>query len=239
MHNNHNNNLRIIPEIKELIPPLQPQEYSQLEQNILAHGCRDPIVLWKGAIIDGYNRYEICTRHGIAYETIQLRFPSREAVILWVLDNQLGRRNLTDAMRIELAARKLECMSQQEHSNIKIAREAGLSERTVQRYMQIKASGKPDLIQKLMAGECKIGTAHRNLEIVSTIREPMRFVPQTAEQANFYRARGATGNVEQMEGMYDFMLKRHKRLPARGAPGNATERLERQYVRVGRLMKKL
>ena len=71
---------RIDPEFKDLIPPLTPNEYTQLQENILANGCRDPITLWRGTIVDGHNRYEICTQHGIKYETAAMPFPSRDAV---------------------------------------------------------------------------------------------------------------------------------------------------------------
>ena len=60
----------IDPEFKGLIPPLQADEREQLEQNILqACKCHDAIVLWDGKIIDGHNRYEICVKHGIEFES--------------------------------------------------------------------------------------------------------------------------------------------------------------------------
>ena len=95
---------QIDPELKSLIPPLSIEERIQLEQNILqARKCRDAIVLWQGIIIDGHNRYEICVKHGIEFEIIELPLPSREAAMVWILDNQLGRRNLHAAAKIELA----------------------------------------------------------------------------------------------------------------------------------------
>lgn len=36
----------IDPEFKTLIPPLSTEEYAQLEENIKAEGCRDPLVAW-------------------------------------------------------------------------------------------------------------------------------------------------------------------------------------------------
>ena len=59
--------LKIDNEFKHLICPLQRKEYVQLEQNILADGCRDPIVVWNDVIVDGHNRYEICKRHKISF----------------------------------------------------------------------------------------------------------------------------------------------------------------------------
>lgn len=87
-------NIKIDPELKALIPPLAADEYKQLEANIIAEGCRDPLVVWDGTLIDGHNRHEICTRHGIKFDTVEKEFADREAVMDWMDRNQLGRRNL-------------------------------------------------------------------------------------------------------------------------------------------------
>jgi hypothetical protein len=93
-----NSDLKIIidPEFKSLIPILSPEEKSQLENNLLAEGCRDPLVIWKGynILLDGHNRYEICLKNGLDYELIEIELPSREDAHLWMMRNQLGRRNL-------------------------------------------------------------------------------------------------------------------------------------------------
>ena len=124
------------PEFKALIPPLSAEERAQLEANLLADGCRDPLVVWvqpapePGAhkcyahdeskcdlvpeddvwhcrhcehnpapqeyvLIDGHNRYEICTTHGIEFDTVEHEFADREAAMDWMDANQLGRRNIT------------------------------------------------------------------------------------------------------------------------------------------------
>lgn len=99
-------NIHIDPEFKALIPPLSPDEYAQLEANILADGCRDPIMLWCGTIIDGHNRHEICTKHGIEFHVADMEFDSRAEAMDWMDKNQLGRRNLTpDAFRLLLGRR--------------------------------------------------------------------------------------------------------------------------------------
>jgi len=88
-------NIQIDAEFKSLIPPLSADEYQQLEANILAEGCRDALVVWGVVLIDGHNRYEICSRHGILFKTIQKDFESREDAMLWMIRHQRGRRNLT------------------------------------------------------------------------------------------------------------------------------------------------
>jgi DNA modification methylase len=98
--------LTIDPEFAALIPPLAPEEREQLERNILADGCRDPLTVWDGVIVDGHNRYEICTRHGIPFDTIHKEFADRDEAMDWMDANQLGRRNLTpDQFRLLLGRR--------------------------------------------------------------------------------------------------------------------------------------
>ena len=63
-------NISIDTEFKNLIPPLTAEEYAGLEESILNEGCRDAIVLWGETIIDGHNRYEICTKHGVDFRTV-------------------------------------------------------------------------------------------------------------------------------------------------------------------------
>ena len=73
--------LTIDREFRDLIRPLMKDEYRYLESNIVADGCRDPIIVWKGVIVDGHNRYEICTRLGMrwAFNWCCCRFSGRWA----------------------------------------------------------------------------------------------------------------------------------------------------------------
>jgi len=93
-------------EFAALIPPLSAEERQQLEENIAEHGgARDPLVVWasKGTLtlLDGHNRYEICTRLGLPFDIHELRFKSRDEAEDWIDRNQLGRRNL-DARQMSL-----------------------------------------------------------------------------------------------------------------------------------------
>lgn len=89
--------IRIDKEFHALIPPLSTEEREQLEQNIVSDGCRDPLVVWaqQSILLDGHNRHEICERHGIGYAVREIEFDDRQAAFDWIIDNQLGRRNLT------------------------------------------------------------------------------------------------------------------------------------------------
>ena len=94
--------ITIDPEFKALIPPLAPDELAQLENNIIKDGCRDPLVVWNGILIDGHNRYEICTRNSIEFDTVEMQFESKAHARIWMRENQRGRRNLSPAWKVEL-----------------------------------------------------------------------------------------------------------------------------------------
>ena len=88
-------NIIIDEEFKGLLPELDKETYAMLEENLLQNGCRDSLVLWGDTLIDGHNRFEICTKHGIPYNTIDKEFETREDVIIWMVSTQISRRNLT------------------------------------------------------------------------------------------------------------------------------------------------
>ena len=91
--------LKIDPDFRDIICPMTQAERLQLEDNLLADGCREPLIVWNGTIIDGHNRYEICHRHKIPFAIRELQFDCKEAAIAWICANQLGRRNLTEETR--------------------------------------------------------------------------------------------------------------------------------------------
>jgi phage N-6-adenine-methyltransferase len=94
--------LTVDPEFHALIPPLSADERTALEASLLAEGCRDALVVWNGVILDGHNRYEICQAHSIPFETVARDFETRDAAKLWIIDNQLARRNLPAYERTRL-----------------------------------------------------------------------------------------------------------------------------------------
>ena len=95
-------NLIIDPEFRDLIPPLNEEELKLLEASIVADGCESPLIVWNGVIVDGHNRYAICQKHEIPFAIQEKDFSSRDDAMLWMLRNQLGRRNLNDYQRGEM-----------------------------------------------------------------------------------------------------------------------------------------
>ncbi len=55
-------------------------------------------------MIDGHNRYAICRKHNLPFETKEAQGLETELdVKLWMIKNQFGRRNLSIATRLDLA----------------------------------------------------------------------------------------------------------------------------------------
>lgn len=105
--------LIIDPEFKRLIPPQTPEEHAGLEAMIIAEGCRDPLITWGGTLVDGHNRYEICTRLNIPFETREMFFDDVDAVMVWIIDNQLSRRNLQPIDRVSAVEKKRDILEKQ------------------------------------------------------------------------------------------------------------------------------
>jgi hypothetical protein len=100
-------------ELKAYIDPLTPDEHDALERSLLAEGCRDALVLWGDVLVDGHNRYGICQQHGIPFQTLQSsQFKNLADVHLWMIDQHLGRRSVSDFQRGVLALRKREILSE-------------------------------------------------------------------------------------------------------------------------------
>ena len=101
-----NHRLVIDPEFRDLIPALQESERKILEENLMKEGCRDPIAIWNGVILDGHNRYDICRRRGIPFTTVEVPVYSREEALAWICANQLGKRNISEETRRYLIGKR-------------------------------------------------------------------------------------------------------------------------------------
>ena len=52
-----------------LFPELPPEELTQLARDIKERGQLEPIILHKGLILDGHNRYRACQKAGVKPQT--------------------------------------------------------------------------------------------------------------------------------------------------------------------------
>ena len=157
-------NIKISEELKKYLIPLKEEEYLQLEENIKTDGCRDPLVLWGELLIDGHNRYEICTKHGINYSTVNRAFDNIVDAGEWMESNQLGRRNLTPDQFRYLLGRKYNRLKNKQGGNtsnrqnvaLNVANDHGVSDRTVERAGAAVTdieNAIPEVAEALQAGD--------------------------------------------------------------------------------------
>ena len=105
--------LEINKKFRELIPPLDKDELDRLEKSIIEEGCRDPLIISDGEIIDGHNRYDICTKHNRPFKTKEKKFKDDNEKIIWIINNQLARRNISRYDRTRLALKQEDIFEKQ------------------------------------------------------------------------------------------------------------------------------
>ncbi len=69
--------LTVDPDFQKQLFPLSAIEFAHLEHSIIKDGCREKLVVWNGVLVDGHNRYDICTRNGIPFEVREMDFANR------------------------------------------------------------------------------------------------------------------------------------------------------------------
>lgn len=181
--------LIIDPEFRDLIPPLNEEELKLLEASLVADGCESPLIVWNGMIVDGHNRYAICRKHEIPFAIQEKDFSSRDDAMLWMLRNQLGRRNLNPYQRSELSLKfepllKAEARIRQATSTggdepqltqnsaeagtkgetrKQLAKLAGVSHDTIKKVKKLRECADEETKGRLRRGEVTINKAYNEL----------------------------------------------------------------------------
>jgi hypothetical protein len=169
---------KVDKEFAALIPPLSEDEYTQLEKNLLAEGCRDRLVVWGETLIDGHNRLQICDKHKIPYDIATKEFADRNEAMAYIILNQFGRRNLSLGNKSLLALRLEPLIQANAKTNQKqspgrgkkgvhncahlfpagektrdhLAKIAGVSHGTIDRVKHIVGHGTPEQIERIKDG---------------------------------------------------------------------------------------
>jgi hypothetical protein len=178
-------NITVNEELLAYIDPLTPEENETLERSLLAEGCRDALVLWGEVLVDGHNRHRICTQHGIPFQTVQnTRFTSIDDVHLWMIEQHLGRRSVSDFQRGVLALRRKDILtarvqpmpvesaassgSEAAPAAAKpepvptmgaVAKSARISNATIHQIEKIQKSAAPELVAAVKSGTISINAA--------------------------------------------------------------------------------
>jgi hypothetical protein len=171
-------------EFETLIPASSPEEHATLELLILSEGCRDSIIVWNGILIDGHNRYEICKKLGIPFTTINKEFEGRDEAKAWMMNTQLGRRNVSPYDRgrfaIALAEINIRIKAKEKqgthttqgyqksdkavNTNKELAKLAGVSHDTIFKVKIIEEKASDDTKQKLRNQTASIHEAYMEVK---------------------------------------------------------------------------
>ena len=178
-------NITVNEELLAYIDPLTPEENEALERSLLAEGCRDALVLWGDVLVDGHNRHRLCTQHGIPFNTVQnTRFTSIDDVHLWMIEQHLGRRSVSDFQRGVLALRRKDILTARIQPATAdasggeapanavaagkpepvptmgaIAKSARISNATINQIEKIQKSAAPELVAAVKSGTISINAA--------------------------------------------------------------------------------
>lgn len=188
-------------EFEELLPVLTPEEFERLEKSVVKNGMLDPIKVWeepdtgKYIIIDGHNRCKILKKNNISlnyWENYKIMYadelPTRDDVKRWMLEQQLGRRNLSEAEKYEIVqkfksvfeqkAKKNQSLGGKGSANLpkvdtrkEMAKATGVSEGTYRKMDVVMKSDNEDLKQKLREKKVSVDAAYK--EVKSTDQKPI------------------------------------------------------------------
>lgn len=176
--------ITILPELKAFIPPLSLDSKNLLKESIQKDGFREAFDLWQNGneyiLIDGHNRYDISLEIGDDnYKTKIHHFANIEEVKKWMMEKQLGRRNLTDAQRTYFLGLYYNSEKGQKGGNIenmvegstaeKIAKKNSTSVRTVKNSGEyadaLEKNITPELKKDILDGNVKVKKA--DVQIIS------------------------------------------------------------------------
>ena len=213
--------MQINESFRKLIPPLSGEEYAQLEENCKADGIRDPLVVWRGTLIDGHNRYDIAQKHGLEFQVVEKDFEDETAAKIWMVTNQFGRRNLNNYQRSVLALSMEELFKEKAKENQvrkpadsvrqnsaeqnegttpietrkELAKLANVSHDTIMRVKKIEATATPETIAAVRSGEKSINEAYKEIKAVEKKEERIELITQQIEDIE-------SGKLPELQGLY-------------------------------------
>ena len=190
--------LKINETLEHVMPPLQEMELKLLTESLLTEGCRDPLTVWNGTIIDGHNRYRVCRENDIPFNYVEMEFENQGEAIAWMIKNQIAHRNLTPFQKCEMvlpfeAELKADAKKRQGwRSDIKhnvygrgrttadiLADMAGVSHGTLSKAKTVLDLGDEETLRRVRKGEISIHFAYSTL-----VAKPPKFSPVKEEDTD-------------------------------------------------------
>lgn len=177
-------------ELERVAPPLAENELEILKADIFEHGCKFPLIVWGDTIVDGHNRYRICREEGIPFGIEQMDFADKTEAKLWIVKNQLGRRNLKPFQRCEMVlplenelkeeAEKrrvalragMPILADEKTTREVLANMAGVAHGTLDKVKVLIIEADEETLNKLRSGDMKIHTAYAAVKKKNRPKKP-------------------------------------------------------------------
>lgn len=204
----HPDEIIIKKDLQNFITPLSEDSKEQLEENIKLNGCLDPLTLWEQenddlVLIDGHNRYDICKRNDIPFKVRILHFHNVDEAKDWMINHQLGRRNLNPDQLSYFRGLKYERMKKKRGGYDKVlssgqsgdktsevlAREFNVSDRTILRDaefakgIEIIAKSNPSLKNDILLGRVKVKKS--DVQLLAQVKN-LKEVGKIKNEADLY-----------------------------------------------------
>lgn len=145
-------NIKVLTEIETLLPPLTDEQLEGLEQAIIrTNGPNDALWLWGDILVDGHNRYRLCRKNDLPYETKQVWEDAEtlDEVKFLMREAACHQRNIppdkVSQMKVEMVEYKQEYedMSRMEAVET-VAKATGVTTRSIHRDLK-----KVDIVNRL------------------------------------------------------------------------------------------
>ena len=170
--------LTISPVFEKLTIPIQDKEETKLAASLIREGCREPIAVWNGMILDGHKRYRICTLEHIEFTVQEIDCKTEEEAVIWVCRRRtasmptgsqafrylMGKWYLCEVM-INRSVKKPRAPKDGSYyerrgnrTSIQMSKEVGIHHSTLEKYgsaataLDVLIQTEPDLLEAVMTG---------------------------------------------------------------------------------------
>lgn len=148
-------------------------EFQALVDDIAVHGQRDPIVIFDGAVLDGWHRYQACEQLLRNVKAIEL--DAEEDPVAWVISKNAKRRSLNAGQRAMAVA---ECQqwapegkpvnsapgAELRTTTAQMAAQAGVGTRTVEQAKKVITEASPEVKAAVKSGKVSVKQAAEALK---------------------------------------------------------------------------
>jgi N6-adenosine-specific RNA methylase IME4 len=199
-------------EYAELFPRMSDTEFQALVFSIRENGLEEPIVKYKGEILDGRNRYSACID-----AQVELKFVEYDGddPFGYVIRKNLHRRHLSESQRAMLGAdlanleqgarTDLSPIGEWSVSQSQAAEMFGVGKRSIERAKKVKENGIPALVEKVKAGDLPVSVA---AQVAKETANEQKAILKSADPKTEIKKRKRQAKLKSVENSAAAMPKR-------------------------------